>query len=72
MVTFVIVVRAVREPSIMKEISIAPTQVSIAQQYKRGTKSVARCPEYWMYRALEEQLPGWLARRDNFASAWRK
>jgi hypothetical protein len=30
----------------------------IAQHYSRQTKSVARCPEYWMYRALEEQLTG--------------
>ncbi len=30
----------------------------IAQHYARQTKSVARCPEYWMYRALEEQLAG--------------
>jgi RecB family endonuclease NucS len=30
----------------------------IAQHYTRQTKSVARCPEYWMYRALEEQLTG--------------
>ena len=31
---------------------------ALAQHYKRESKSVARCPEYWMYCALEEQLAG--------------
>lgn len=31
---------------------------ALAQHYKRESKSAARCPEYWMYCALEEQLAG--------------